>query len=111
MPIKQSITIQDAIDLLNDALKCDPVAITSLTSHRVLCNLKLADHKLIQVGSNEGTYRVGLLGIINGLFGVDDKGYGPIAAIVDVFDLTVERFTTREEAIADKTLINKKPQD
>lgn len=44
----------------------------------------MADDPTIQVGINEfGTYRVGLLGIINGIFDINNDGAGWIAAIVD----------------------------
>lgn len=92
--MKESITIQDAIDLLNDALKDDPKAIQQLVEARVECNHQLADHKTIQVANyhlEKDKFQVGLLGIINGMFGIDEKGYGPVTAFIED-DGTIIRF-------------------
>lgn len=72
-----------AIDMLNDALQRDPVAISALVAARVPCNEVLADHDTIQVWFKDGEYRIGLLGVLNGLFGKHNDGYGRIAAVVD----------------------------
>ncbi len=81
------MTIDNAIDLMNDALKCDGVAISQLAFTRVPCNQALAQHPSIQV-SGEST--VGLLGILNGLFGIDSRGRGYIEAYV--YDGQIVRF-------------------
>jgi len=89
-------TIDHAIKVLNEILMLDKKAIESLISNRVECNEALADHPTVQVGAimnktsscgkseymgSEITgYNVGLLGIINGLFGVDENKCGYIAA-------------------------------
>ncbi|HYF75017.1 MAG TPA: hypothetical protein VD757_00405 [Candidatus Nitrosocosmicus sp.] len=82
--IKQTITPQDAVDLLNNALERDSQAVKALTETRVPVSDSpdglIADDCPIQV-SQENT--VGLLGIINGLFGTDEDGYGCIAAAYD----------------------------
>lgn len=83
--LQKSVTISQAIILLNSALVCDPKAIQELIEARVECNETLAKHPTIQVGRRkapDGTeHRVGLLGIINGLFGIrDSDGYGAIHA-------------------------------
>ena len=76
-----SITPEDAIKVLNEALEIDCDAIKALIEYRVLCNEKLADHPSIQVRAYDPEgLKVGLLGIINGLFGSDkETGYGYIA--------------------------------
>jgi hypothetical protein len=81
--IKETITIDDAINLLNQIVKMDPVAAKLLLDARVLCNKQLADHETIQVRCENGTCRVGILGILNGIFGIQDDGWGPIAAVVE----------------------------
>jgi len=83
--IKETITIQDAVDVLNEALSLDSEAINALIKARVKCNEDLSNHPSIQIGVNDdGSYRVGLLGIINGLFGADDiTQYGAIGAKMD----------------------------
>lgn len=90
---KESVTVDEVIDLLNDALGDDPDAMQALVETRVPCNQKLADHPTIQVGTVEPLvifntkeseeipqYRVGLLGILNGIFGIGESGSGQIAA-------------------------------
>jgi hypothetical protein len=77
----KSATAQDVISLLNEASKLDPVAIRALVEHRVLCNCDLADHPTIGVGCTEdGDPLVGMLGVINGLFGADEDAHGPVHA-------------------------------
>lgn len=76
------------IDLMNEALKLDPEAVTALIGSRVPCNEALADHPTIQTGMLECRRLVGMLGFLNGLCGVwgpegiDGEGYlsgyGPI---------------------------------
>lgn len=80
---KSSITPDDAIALLNDAYASDPGAMARLVEARVPCNEELADHPTVQVGHRNNSYTVGLMGIINGLFGVDVRGNGIIAASYD----------------------------
>lgn len=64
-------------------LKADPVAVSGLVGQRVACNETLADHPTCQVGGgDEGPWRVGLLGVLNGIFG-RVNGPGHIAAVVE----------------------------
>lgn len=75
------VTPLDIIALLNEASMVDRAAIRALVEHRVPCNCGLADHPTIEVGCTEdGDPRVGMIGIINGLFGVDEDAYGPVLA-------------------------------
>ena len=96
------ITAQTIVDTLNEALEADREAINSLFSYRVLCNDALADHPTIQVGAYnretleptpDGPYTISILGIINGLAGVDDKDIGFIQAHVE--NGNIDRFTVR----------------
>jgi len=82
--IKESITLDEAIELLSEAGRLDPIAMAALIDNRVGCNEFLVDHPTIQVVEDDGKYYVGLLGVINGLFGIDEKGNGAIAAVFDV---------------------------
>ena len=79
-----TITPQDAIDYLNDIMSCDAEALERLIEHREPCNDALAFHPTVQSSGQEGAYKVGLLGILNGLFGVDSNDWGPIAAAYEV---------------------------
>lgn len=42
-----------------------------------------SDHPTVQVRLIDGEYKVGVIGVINGIFGTADDGYGAIAAIFD----------------------------
>jgi hypothetical protein len=102
MSIKESVTLDEAIAILNRALDEDRVAISELMlDHKVECNGALADDKTIQVGKRlklgEHVSTVGVLGILNGLFGIDDDmydtHYGAIGAQVDKDDGTIQLFS------------------
>lgn len=75
------------VALLNEALELDPVAISALCVHRVPCQIGLAKHPRIQVkqigAQSLAQYEVGMIGILNGLSGVDSEGRGAIAAEFD----------------------------
>lgn len=92
MPIKSKVSIEETVDFLNELLKTDPVTVNSLLSMRTSCSEKMADHPTVQVGTiGKSTYYiVGLIGIINGLFGVDDDDMGRITA--DYKDGQITRF-------------------
>jgi len=79
----RNVTPADAIDYLNDLLRRDREAVTALVGSRVSCNEALSNHETCQVGARDGVYTVGLLGVLNGLFGVDESGWGPITAVVE----------------------------
>ncbi len=96
--MRKTVTPQDVIDLLNEALALDPKVMAELVGHRVTCTGRLADHETIQVNTwkQHGEpeidgYAVGILGILNGMFGVDADGWGCISAIVND-DKSIERF-------------------
>ena len=87
------ISVQEAVEYLNSALELDQDAISKLVGFRVHCNNDLADHPTVQVGPSEtGGYEVGLLGIINGIFGADEKDWGYIGAEVDLETGIVSEF-------------------
>ena len=82
--LKQNVTINEVIELLNGAFEMDSEAMSNLANTRVTCNDVLADHPTIQVGMFDGEYKVGLIGILNGIFGMEDDGCGAIAGDFDV---------------------------
>ena len=84
MPIQESVTIDEVVEVLNRANELDPHAMRTLVAHRVACNENLVKDPTIQVmaASQKGPAAVGLVGIVNGLFGVDEKGWGPIAVVM-----------------------------
>lgn len=74
----------NALAALNTALDLDPEAMRQLFGTRVWCNEALADHPSIQVREEDGRFSVGVIGLINGLFGVNpDTQAGYIAAQYD----------------------------
>lgn len=78
--------IQRAIDTLNRVHNADPTVLPLLAAYRVPCNDAVADDPSVQVSpipGSDGQCEVGLLGIINGLFGVDAANVGYIAAWYD----------------------------
>jgi|GEM_PF-935247 len=102
MPIKESVTIDAAIEVLNQAVEADPEAMRALIAHRVPCNEKMASHPTIQVaaaGASGRSARVGMLGILNGMFGVDEHGWGRIAAVLEPGDKVKEFVRVNESDI------------
>ena len=80
------------IFILNNLLAVDPIVISQMMDFRLPCSQALADDPTIQVALREdGTYAVCPLGIINGLLGIDDRGYGPITGFVED-DGVISRF-------------------
>ncbi len=85
-----------AVNLLNEAMGLDPVAIEALIEQRVPCNQALGDHPTIQCLSEQpDECLLGMLGILNGICGVDEKGWGPIAAVYDDDTKRLLRFDLR----------------
>jgi len=85
--IKESITVDDVLEVLNRMNEADPEAVKQLFIFgRVPCNEALANDPTIQVKEFKGTqgekWSVGVTGLLNGLFGIDEDGWGPIAANV-----------------------------
>jgi hypothetical protein len=76
--------VNEVLEVLNRAVKADHVAVEILIEKRVVCNKALADDPTIQVVSKDGRTKVGLLGLINGIVGIRDNGWGYIAACYEV---------------------------
>jgi hypothetical protein len=83
--LKKFITSTDVCDLLNELLKLDYECISDLTSHRVKCNDAIANHPTVQVHQyiDDKFPKVGLIGILNGLFGIREDGMGSICCDMD----------------------------
>jgi hypothetical protein len=91
MPIKENITIKEVVAFLNEILEIDNYAMTAFVSMRFTCNKALADHPSVQVGLyNDRYFEVGLIGILNGIFGKDEYGWGHISAVYK--DGKIEKF-------------------
>ena len=83
---RDSITIEETVEFLNSMFKTDPTATHLLFSCRVTCNEDLADHPSIQVRCEGDNCSVGVIGLLNGLFGTNKEGWGFIASVYDVDD-------------------------
>jgi hypothetical protein len=85
-PIDQE-AVDRAIKVLNEMLECDPRATNELfLKHRVKCNAGLAVHETIQAGltsKDPQEFDIGILGVINGLFGIRKDRNGPICVSVE----------------------------
>lgn len=78
-----------------------------MINFHVPCNNAIAEHESIQVGtyrpeSQDSGYSLGLLGIINGLFGVDEEHYGFIGMEAEGVDenyhiTRIKRFVDRRK--------------
>jgi hypothetical protein len=96
---ERNVTVDDAIAFLNEVLALDPAAVSSLFKQRVPCKVALAQHPTVQVRGEftpTEAYDVGPLGILNGLFGVDHRSYGFIAAVFED-DGLISRFIRTPE--------------
>ena len=71
---------QKIVDYMNDLLEIDRPAIASLIANRVPCNEEMGKHPTAQVMIQNDGYALGLLGLLNGLCGTYDSGWGAIAA-------------------------------
>jgi len=74
-------TPESVVRFLNSLLEIDRDAISGVFLGHVPCNKGLSDHRTVQVLNIKGITSVGPLGILNGIFGVNNAGYGCIFAI------------------------------
>ena len=96
--VKSRVSIQKTVDFLNELLEIDPFAISALFSSRVSCNKELADHPTVQVGSlGKDSFQVGMIGVLNGLFGIDKHGWGHISGYYEDGKLVEFRLFTDED--------------
>ena len=86
--VKKAITLTETIDILNSALLADQKAVTELFFDRKKCNVYMANHETIQCGMIKGEYYVGVLGLLNGMFGIDENGYGAIMMVIEEGKIT-----------------------
>ena len=81
--MEDTISIDKAIMRLNEMLAADPIATNALFCAMVPVNEALANHPTIQVGVYNEIHFVRLIGVLNGIFGCDENGCGPIAIFYD----------------------------
>jgi hypothetical protein len=73
--------IERAVNILNQAYRADPEAISKMFAQRYSCNDNLADHPTIEVAGGDDAPHVGVIGIINGI--VADITGEKVAVIYD----------------------------
>lgn len=89
MATKDTITVDETINLLNELLKLDQKAVNSIFSTRFPCNQGIVEHPTAQVNYNDKlkVYSLGAAGIVNALFrtvsGGKRDGWGQIAFLRD----------------------------
>lgn len=83
--MQNNVLADHIINVLNELVALDREALGKLIETRVPCNQALTDHPTVQVfkSAPEEPAVVGMLGILNGLAGVDSDGWGFIAASFD----------------------------
>ena len=84
------------VAFLNDLVELDKPAVAALIANRVPCSQAMADHPTVQVGGPREAYRVGMLGILNGLCGIDSRGWGGVVAVYDGPDGALVKFRVVE---------------
>lgn len=81
------VSIDEAVTYLNDLIALDRQAMAALVANRVPCNRALADHPTAQVAAQHGGFQIGMLGVLNGLFGCDALENGYIVFVFEEGDL------------------------
>jgi hypothetical protein len=79
--LKDSVTLEETIAFLNELVKIDREALSLLLNTRVPCNKEMMNHPSVQVGEAGGETTLSILGVLNGMFGIREDGWGGIVAI------------------------------
>jgi hypothetical protein len=84
--IKKSVTAKDICSLLNELLEKDSSFVKNLMEVHVPCNEDIANHPTVQVrGYNEypNVHTCGIMGLINGILGIREDGFGALCYEID----------------------------
>jgi hypothetical protein len=97
--MKQSITVDEVIAYLNELNILDPQAIYNLFNHREACYDNFDLYPSILTLYKGGQSHLGILGIMNGMFGLNAEGKGQITALIGDCEITsfVKTITGRTE--------------
>lgn len=82
---RETVSLDEVIDLLNDLLRADPIAVSGLCLRRVPCAQALSAHPTLQVHHpHAGRTELGVVGLLNALFGTlqADRSRGGITVNV-----------------------------
>lgn len=90
---------QHIVDIVNEAINADPVAMRALFENRVPCNSLLAEHPSIQVLEEKNVgLTVGVLGVLSGIAGTREyKGQEGFSRIWAVYNVDCPIHGTNEE--------------
>ena len=89
-------------NFMNELLELDSKAVLDLCNNRVPCNQDVADHGTVQViVSKTNKYKVGLIGILNGICGIYKDGWGPICVLYHKNGSVIRFGLTKEERVND----------
>jgi hypothetical protein len=93
----ESTNLTFAVHALNEMIKKDPKAMTKLFKYRVKCNDNFIGDPTITVTMDD---KVGLLGILNGIFGDEEFKCAPIGLYLDSDENAVEFYvnSTKEQS-------------
>ena len=93
----ETVAVKDVIAMLNELHQLNPELMTDFTLKRFPCNHAIRDHKTVQAfcygDASLEEPKVGLVGLLNGLLGIDRNHFGPIAAILEEEDGSLTGFT------------------
>jgi len=85
--LRETVSVQEVCVFLNEFLKLDSDCLTNLVNTRHKCNEKIVEHESIQVSCNtDGNFYVGLLGVLNGMFGTNETRAASIVAQINDFN-------------------------
>lgn len=98
---RSATTVETAAGILNELLTADPRAMQELINARVKCNQALADHPTAQTRRRGPGHEIGLLGVINAIFGKNADGAGAICAEIDDNTGAIVRFCQTPEVERD----------
>ena len=81
---EETVAVKDVIAMLNEIHQLDPELMTNMVLHRFPCNEGIKNHKTVQAhchgDASVEAPKVGLLGVLNGILGIDRNHFGPVAA-------------------------------
>lgn len=82
--------LQRAVEVLNEALKLSPVAVSELMLHRVLCSGELLAHPVLVVRDETGgRCSLGVLGLLNSILDPGRNAPGPVAMTTEGDDKVI----------------------